>query len=119
MCLTDIVSELSTSFAVRRQNDHGFSAVSCDQTIEQTINRDSKTKGGLIGFLLNRAAIHRWLLAHTERAAIINKCKDMTSADAKPRSSFYSTLPVHITHVMSVPYLDQTFIHIHFYFMLL
>jgi hypothetical protein len=119
MCLTDIVSELSTSFAVQRQSDHGFSAVSCDQTIEQTINCDSKNKGGLIGFSLNRAAIHRWLLAQSERAAITNKCKDMASADAKPRLSFYSTLPVYITHVMPVPYLDQTFIHIHFYFMLL
>jgi hypothetical protein len=115
MCLTDIVSELSTSFAVQRQSDHGFSAVLCDQTIEQTINCDSK----IIGFSLNRAAIHRWLLAQSERAAITNKCKDMASADAKPRLSFYSTLPVYITHVMPVPYLDQTFIHIHFYFMLL
>ena len=55
------MSELSTSFAVQRQSDRGFSAVSCDQTIEQTINQDSKTKGGLIGFSLNRAAIHTWL----------------------------------------------------------
>ena len=77
------MSELPTSFAVQRQSDHGFSAVSCDQTIEQTINRDSK--GGLIGFSLNRAAIQRWLLAQSERAAITNKCKDMAGAEAKPR----------------------------------
>ena len=82
---TDIVSELSNSFAVQHQSDHGFSAVSCDQTIEQTINRDSKTKGGLVGFSLNHAAIHRWLLAQSERAAITNKCKDMTGADVKAR----------------------------------
>ncbi|CAB4001142.1 Hypothetical predicted protein [Paramuricea clavata] len=77
-----IVSELSTNFAVQCQSDHGFPAISCDQTIEQTINCDSKTKGGLIGFSLNHAAIHRWLLAQSERAAITNKCKDMASADA-------------------------------------
>jgi hypothetical protein len=77
--------ELSKSFAVQCQSDHGFSAVSCDQTIEQTINRDSKTKGGLVGFSLNHAAIHRWLLAQSERAAITNKCKDMAGTDAKAR----------------------------------
>lgn len=79
------MSELSTSFSVQRQDNHGFSAVSCDQTIEQTINRDSKTKGGLIGFSLNRAAVHRWLLAQSERAAITKSCKDMAGVSGKPR----------------------------------
>lgn len=49
------------------------------------MNRDSKTKGGLIGFSLNRAAIHRWLLAQSERAAIANQCKDLAGASCKPR----------------------------------
>ena len=80
---------MSTSFAVQRQSDHGYSAVSCDQTIEQAIIRDSKTKGGLIGFSLNRAAVHRWLLAQSERAAITNKCKDMAGAEAKPRLTHF------------------------------
>lgn len=81
----DIAAELRTSFAVQRQSKYGFSAVSCDQTIEQTINRDSKTKGGLVGFTLNRSAVHRWLLAQSERAAITNKCKDMGYVNVKPR----------------------------------
>ena len=85
---TDIGSELSSSFAFQRQSKHGFSAVPCDQTIEQTINRDSKTKGGLIGFSLNRAAVHRWLLSQSERSAITNKCKDMAGANTKPRFHF-------------------------------
>lgn len=84
-CLLDIAAELRTSFAVQRQSKYGFSAVSCDQTIEQTINRDSKTKGGLVGFTLNRSAVHRWLLAQSERAAITNKCKDMGYVNVKPR----------------------------------
>ena len=34
-------------FAVQRQDVHGFSRVACDMTIEQTANRDSKTRGGM------------------------------------------------------------------------
>ena len=37
-------------FAVQRQDVHGFSRVACDMTIEQTANRDSKTRGGMKGF---------------------------------------------------------------------
>lgn len=54
-----ILPEISSNFAVQRQNNHGFSAVACDKTIEQTANRDSKTKGGLIGFSMNPGTVHR------------------------------------------------------------
>ena len=63
-----IHKELSANFAVQRQGDHGFSAVAWDQTREQTANRDSKPKGGLIGFSMNRSSVHRWLLSQSERA---------------------------------------------------
>ena len=68
-----IHEELSANFAVQRQGDHGFSAVACNQAIEQTANRDSKTKGGLIGFSMNRSSVHRWLLSQSESASITKK----------------------------------------------
>lgn len=80
-----VLPELSDSFSVQRQSDHGFAAVACDQTIEQTVNRDSKTKGGIVGFSLNRSSVHRWLLAQSERAAITRKCKEMAGVDTVPR----------------------------------
>ena len=76
-----IREDLSTNFAIQRQSNHGFSAVACDQTIEQTANRDSKTKGGLIGF----STVHRWLLSQSERATITNKCKEMAGIECTPR----------------------------------
>ena len=76
-----ILPELSSNFAIQRQNDHGFSAVACDQTIEQTVNRDSKTKGGVTGFSMNRASVHRWLLSQSERAAITQQCKAMSGVN--------------------------------------
>eukprot|EP00794_Sanderia_malayensis_P012433 gene12433-13718_t len=72
-----ILHDLSTNFAVQRQSSHGFSAVACDQTIEKTANCDSKTKGGLVGFSMNRGAVHRWLMSPPERAAITRQCKYM------------------------------------------
>ena len=60
--------DLSNNFAIQRKSNHGFPAVACDQTIEQTANRDSKTKGGLIGFSMNCSTVHRWLLSQSERA---------------------------------------------------
>ena len=80
-----IREDISRNFAVQRQSNHGFSAVACDQTIEQTANRDSKTKGGLIGFSMNRSTVHRWLLSQSERASITSKCKDMAGNNCTPR----------------------------------
>ena len=76
---------MSRNFAIQRQSHHAFSGVACDQTIEQTVNRDAKTKGGLIGFTLNHGAVHRWLLSQSERAAITKQCKSLAGMECKPR----------------------------------
>ena len=36
-------------FGVQRTTSHGFSQMPVDQTIEQTLNRSTKTKGGIVG----------------------------------------------------------------------
>ena len=72
---------MSSNFAVQRQGNYGFSAVACDQTIEQTANHDSKTKGGLIEFSVNPATVHRWLLSQSQG------CKK-TPASARSRCAF-------------------------------
>lgn len=42
------------SWTVRRCDFQPFSSVAADQAIEQTVNRDSKTSGGLKGITLKR-----------------------------------------------------------------
>ena len=64
---------------------YGFSSVICDQTIEQTLNRDSKVKGGLVDITLNRGAMHRWILGQAERAAIMCQCEAMANVSDIPR----------------------------------
>ncbi|XP_070535408.1 uncharacterized protein [Ptychodera flava] len=61
-------------FAVQRSDDNAFSMTACDQVIEQTFNRESKTKGGMVGFTRNKGALSRWILSHPSRTAIANGC---------------------------------------------
>ena len=70
-------------FAVQRQDVHGFSRVACDMTIEQTANRDSKTRGGMKGFTTSKRASNRWIVAHHERAAITRQCEEMAGKGQK------------------------------------
>ena len=42
-------------------------------------NKDSKTKGGLVGFTLNKGAVHRWILGQSERCAISRNCQEMAN----------------------------------------
>ena len=64
-------------FAIQRSHASPFSLIPIDQTIEQTVNRDTKTKGGTVGFSLNRGAVQRWMLTAYERAAVTQNLKKM------------------------------------------
>ena len=54
---------LPAKSSVQRTNDY-FSQVAVDQAIEQTVNRDSKTSGGIIGLSTNAPATHHWILTN-------------------------------------------------------
>ena len=62
-------------FAVQHSRDGKFSQVPVDQTIEQTLNRDTKTEGGIIGISLNRGAVQRWILTAHDRADVARQCR--------------------------------------------
>ena len=68
-------------FGVRRSTSHGFSQLPVDQTIEQTLNRSTKTKGGIVGFSLRKGAVQRWMLTAHSRAALADKCREMVSME--------------------------------------
>lgn len=44
---------INGSWTVQRTDGH-FCSIAADQAIEQTVNRDSKTSGGLKGITLNK-----------------------------------------------------------------
>lgn len=67
----------SGEFSVQRQSSYGFSKVACDQAIEQTINKDSKSKSGWTGFSLKRNAVKRWIMGSHARGALTRHCETM------------------------------------------
>ena len=72
-------------FGVQRTTEHGFSQMPVDQTIEQTLNRSTKTKGGIVGFSLKKNAVQRWLLTAHSRALFVDKCRVMTGKEEQNR----------------------------------
>ena len=72
--IVDALPGIKANWTCQRQQKHGFSSSACDQVMEQTFNRDSKTKGGLTGFTLNKSAVQRWILAQSERGSITRQC---------------------------------------------
>ena len=68
-------------FGVQRTTSHGFSQMPVDQTIEQTLNRSTKTKGGIVGFSLRKGAVQRWMITAHSRAAFVDKCRKMSTGE--------------------------------------
>ena len=60
---------------VKRTPNSKFNQVWTDMGIEQTINRENKTKGGIIGFSQKEGAVDGWYLTLHERSAITSATK--------------------------------------------
>lgn len=54
-----------------------FAQVWTDMALEQSINLDSKTSGGIVGISKRPGALERWFLTWHERAAIATAMKEM------------------------------------------
>ena len=63
-----------------------------DQTIEQTLNRNTKTKSGIIGFSLKKGAVARRMLTTNARESFVDLCREMASLqeDDKAHKEFGS-----------------------------
>lgn len=52
-----LFSQLETNpgaWTYQRQSERGFNGLAADQTIETTVNRESKTPGGVTGITMNQ-----------------------------------------------------------------
>jgi hypothetical protein len=59
------------------RSSNPFAQVWTDMALEQSINADSKSKGGIIGISQNPGALDRWFLTSHERASVTTAVKDM------------------------------------------
>ena len=76
---------LQSEFAVQR-SCRGFTQTAVDQALVQTLNKETKSKGGIIGFSLNKGAIQRWVLTAHERAAMCCNLKKMIKFQESPET---------------------------------
>ena len=65
---------------VRRQKETTFNCVPPDQALKQTINREAKVDGGVVGFTLRKSALLRWLLTRHVTGEYAEKYKAMCSS---------------------------------------
>ena len=62
-----------------------FAQVWPDMALEQSINLDTKTKGGIVGMSTNEDAVDRWFLTIHERAAMTHAPKEMCGLENSDR----------------------------------
>ena len=62
-------------FTIQQQDRYAYSATAADQVIEQTINKDSKSAGGIVGITMRPNAVTKWILSHSQRLAMTQLCK--------------------------------------------
>ena len=55
-------------FVVFRSGEHTFNCISTDQTLEQTINHETKSQGAVVGLTLRKGELDRWLMTHNVTA---------------------------------------------------
>ena len=65
-------------FVVRRSSQR-FDAVSNDQALEQMVNRDGKSQGGVIGLTLRKSALTRWLVTRHVTSEYADAFKSLTT----------------------------------------
>lgn len=68
------------AFVVKRSGKVKYNSVSTDQALEQTINLEAKSKGGVVGFTLRKSALVRWLLTRHITAEYVVAFKSMLSS---------------------------------------
>ena len=62
-----------------------FSSVGTDMCLEQTINRSSKGKGGVVGETKRKDFVTMWNLIHHERLAVNNLGRKLSGAEFDKR----------------------------------
>ncbi|KAJ8367499.1 hypothetical protein AAFF_G00317220 [Aldrovandia affinis] len=64
-------------FSVQLRSQNPFGRIPVDQTIEETVNRDTQTARGTKGFSLKRAAVERYYLTSGYRSNYLKQLRRM------------------------------------------
>ena len=68
-------------FSIQIGPDNPFGRIPVDQTIEETINKDTQTPGGTKGFSLKPSAVHRYYLTAEYRSSFLGLLRSTLGSD--------------------------------------
>ena len=74
---------LQGGFVVRRSETRVFNCVPTDQALEQTINREAKSQGGVIGFTLRKGELLRWIMTRHITGEYSEAFKELCNSGTK------------------------------------
>ena len=80
------------NFSISRSG-HPFSQVAADMALEQSINADSKSKGGIVGISQSPAALERWFFTAHVRASVTTSLKEMCGEEDRATGHKEATPP--------------------------
>ena len=60
-------------FSVQLRRTNPFGKIPIDQTLEETVNKDTQTSGGTKGFSLNKGAVARYYLTAEYRTEALRQ----------------------------------------------
>ena len=99
------------AFAVQRSHN-AFATIACNQGIEQTVNRDSKTKDVMTSFSTRKGAVNRWIWSHHARGSITRECEAMAGKGE------YSGTRLDLLHVLLAFLINRSFVHTCLFYLL-
>jgi len=71
---------VAIEFAVQRSKGNTYGCMPHDQTIEVTINKDTKTQGAIIGISLKPGAVFKWMVLRADRAEYSRQCEELAGS---------------------------------------
>ncbi|KAJ8334734.1 hypothetical protein SKAU_G00403730 [Synaphobranchus kaupii] len=69
-------------FSVQLGGNNPFGKIPVDQTIEETVNKDTQTAGGTKGFSLKTGAVTRYYLTSENRSQYLRQLRNMTGNES-------------------------------------
>lgn len=76
------------NFVVKRTNLKKFNCVASDMALEQTINKDCKSSGGVVGFTKNEETLCRWLITRHLMGEYSSKVENLIISSNRSKESY-------------------------------
>ena len=70
---------LNGGFSVQLKSGNPFGKIAIDQTLEETVNRDTQTSGGTRGFSTKQGAVSKYYLTAEHRAEALRQLRELIS----------------------------------------